>query len=499
MGFLINEGVLEKYTEENGITEVMVPEGITKIASSAFLDCKTITSVVIPDGVQQLGVCVFRGCTSLRSVKFPKSVAFIGMMAFDETPWLEQNPDDYVIGGSVLILCKSKEKELFIPEGITYINEFAFENVEPEIIHLPDSLTELTDELFSKCSSIKKITMSDCVKVIPNSFLSECENLEEIQLPSELTEIGCDAFNSCAKLSKITFPETLTNIGEFAFAHCTALKDIRFPSSLVEIGTRAFEDCTGLKRLSLPDNHTELGMDAFGFISFDEVFIPAHFTDGNSITRAFFAENTGNIKIAPENDALTIVDGILFSKDIKVIYSVAVNKEQMEIPETVEEIADYAFLNCKKLAKITLPQSIRSIGKKAFQGCTALTEITIPETVSEIAVCTFNNCCGLKDVALPESLSSIGAYAFSNTAIQKIVIPQTVELLGEGAFEDCEHLAEVVMPDTIQTSQFYEDNDYEGDCWASYDVESKETLLKSAFCGTPWLKEQGYSADEEDG
>lgn len=109
----------------------------------------------------------------------------------------------------------------------------------------------------------------------------------------------------------------------------------------------------------------------------------------------------------------------------------------------------------------------------------------------------FNNCTSLKKVTLPESLTAISAYTFANTAIERIELPKNVTLLGDGAFEYCESLTEVTMPEAVTQSQFYEDGDWEGDCYGSYDVESEEDLLKSVFKGTPWLKSQGYAEDEE--
>lgn len=41
MGFEIENGVLKKYTEEPGVTEVVIPEGVTSIGAEAFEACGT--------------------------------------------------------------------------------------------------------------------------------------------------------------------------------------------------------------------------------------------------------------------------------------------------------------------------------------------------------------------------------------------------------------------------------------------------------------------------
>ena len=65
MGFEIENGILKKYKEEPGVTEVVIPDGVTSIGDSAFSSCKKLTSVTIPDSVTSIGYGAFWGCKSL--------------------------------------------------------------------------------------------------------------------------------------------------------------------------------------------------------------------------------------------------------------------------------------------------------------------------------------------------------------------------------------------------------------------------------------------------
>ena len=40
MGFQIENGVLKEYTKEPGVTDVVIPEGVTRIGNWAFYGCK---------------------------------------------------------------------------------------------------------------------------------------------------------------------------------------------------------------------------------------------------------------------------------------------------------------------------------------------------------------------------------------------------------------------------------------------------------------------------
>ena len=45
MGFQISNGVLKKYTEEKGVTEVVIQDGVQRIGERAFSGCDNITNV----------------------------------------------------------------------------------------------------------------------------------------------------------------------------------------------------------------------------------------------------------------------------------------------------------------------------------------------------------------------------------------------------------------------------------------------------------------------
>lgn len=74
--FVIKEGVLEKYEGAGG--SVRIPDGVSKIADSAFSRCSGVTEVVVPDSVTEIcshaffAVRTCRGPFSLRGCpRFP--------------------------------------------------------------------------------------------------------------------------------------------------------------------------------------------------------------------------------------------------------------------------------------------------------------------------------------------------------------------------------------------------------------------------------------------
>ena len=98
MAFEIENGVLEKYIEEHGVTEIVIPDGITSIGSGAFEYCRNLTSVVIPDSVTIIEAWAFSGCRSLTSVAIPDSVTSIGALAF---LWCQEIEELTIFGYSI--------------------------------------------------------------------------------------------------------------------------------------------------------------------------------------------------------------------------------------------------------------------------------------------------------------------------------------------------------------------------------------------------------------
>ena len=122
----------------------------------------------------------------------------------------------------------------------------------------------------------------------------------------------------------------------------------------------------------------------------------------------------------------------------------------------LKEIDSHAFLNCKKLASITLPNTVTYLGDDdpnsiegsgMFEGCESLTSFKFPSSYASrnLPGFTFKNCKNLATIDWngynPKRLNSC---AFWNCdKITWSQVPQSVEELGDECFYDCAALTSV--------------------------------------------------------
>lgn len=64
-------------------SEVVVPDGITQIASSAFFRCLGLEKVFLPTGIHSIGSNAFNSCEDLEIINLPFTIEYIDKGAFE--------------------------------------------------------------------------------------------------------------------------------------------------------------------------------------------------------------------------------------------------------------------------------------------------------------------------------------------------------------------------------------------------------------------------------
>ena len=182
------------------------------------------------------------------------------------------------------------------------------------------------------------------------------------------------------------------------------------------------------------------------------VSIPATLTDLGSEP---FADcpSLSAILVDAANPAYTIVEGILYNKDITTLIACPGKMEgEIVIPSTVITIDVSAFHGCAYITSVSIPETVNSIGKHAFQKCYNLITVNLPEGINNIADSTFNYCLSLNEITIPQTVKSIGVMAFYNCGeLTGISLPDAVETIADYAFSLCFSLNGITLPKNLKT------------------------------------------------
>ncbi|MBQ8206488.1 MAG: leucine-rich repeat domain-containing protein, partial [Bacilli bacterium] len=167
------------------------------------------------------------------------------------------------IGDSAFSRCRSL-KSITIPNSVTSIGDSAFRYCSSLTnIVIPGSVTSIGDSAFCGCDSLKSITIPDSVTIISNGAFAGCSSLTSITIPDSVTSIGYRAFRDCISLTSVTIGNSVTSIGYGAFWGCSSLESITIPDSVTSIGDSTFEGCSSLTNIVIPDSVTSIGDSTF--------------------------------------------------------------------------------------------------------------------------------------------------------------------------------------------------------------------------------------------
>ena len=229
MGFKIENGVLVDYTSEKGVTDVVIPDGVTKIGREAFVFCDSLTSVTIPGSVTEIGWNAFKGCSSLTSVTIPDSVTKIGSFAFSD--------------------CSSLTS-VTIPDNVTEIGGYSFYGCSSlTSVSIPNSVTQIGYRAFYGCSSLTSVSIPNSVTQIGENAFSRTPFLENDS--REFVVYGKVLYQYNRRQTNVIIPYDITTIGYRAFYKCSSLTSVTIPDGVTKIGYGAFDGCNSLKNISI--------------------------------------------------------------------------------------------------------------------------------------------------------------------------------------------------------------------------------------------------------
>lgn len=169
--------------------EVVIPEGVKKIAETAFMSCH-IKSVKFPDSLDLIEDRAFFCCDELESIDFGNSIFSIGGMYSE----------------SVFSYCKSLKRITF-PSQIKDIGDRAFINcINLSSVTLNEGLLFIGESAFSNNKALTEINIPATVQKLADRCL---DNVRRINISGYLPK---DFFKSCIRNSEDDYNYSDDNI-----------------------------------------------------------------------------------------------------------------------------------------------------------------------------------------------------------------------------------------------------------------------------------------------
>ncbi len=353
-------------------TAYAVPDGVTSIEDSAFVDCNsTVRSITLPSSVVSIGQFAFSGCSGLTSVAISNGLIQIGYAAFKECTGLNS---------------------VDIPSSVRRIEGYAFDRCSGlTSVKIPNGVASIEEFTFYGCSGLTNVSIPNSVTFIGPYAFYGCSGLRT----PILNEAGTTLFSypQSSMATSYVIPSTVTKVEDYAFLGCYTLVSVTIPEGVKSIGFYAFLGCTGLTNITIPNSVTSIGSDAF--------------TNCIGLLSPVF------------NEARTTL----------YFYPPSLQAASYAIPDSVTSIGRSAFHSCSSLKSITIPDSVTSIEDFAFFLCNGLTSVTIPRSVTRVGESVFGDCEELKSVTIFRTLKQIGENAFGNATVSVVSVPGTVEFI----------------------------------------------------------------------
>lgn len=285
--------------------------------------------------------------------------------------------DTVYIGSGTLCLSEIKKtdaKKMVIDGSVTFADCNYMCDDEERVV-MPEY-----DSWFSKCPNVKNIKVTSATYISnDNAWKAEDVNCTfaagDLYVKNNILmyRYKTQGVFACPIPQKgiVEIPEKTENIYDSAFLKCQKITKVKIPATVKKIGSAAFGYNSAMKK----------------------------------------------IEVDKSSKYLKTVDGVLYSKDGKILYAYPSGKKDKIfcVPENVCAIADGAFMGASNLPKIILSSKVEYVGVCAFMDCKRLRQVKSKNEIKFMMASAFLNCKKMKKYPQVEGETKVDGRVYFNS------------------------------------------------------------------------------------
>lgn len=248
---------------DSGIENIHLPKDLKQIGTRAFTKSE-LKNIVIPNKTKNLGEYAFLDCEELTEITLPESVTKIPSGIFENCYSLKtvNAPNVDTVCDHAFYNCKNLETFDFSKLQSLELMAFAYTSIRKAVFS--DRLVNFGAAIFFNCKNLQIVDMKTCkIQKIPYQCFCFCNELKDIQLSQDVTAFDNDCF-SRAKLNKLVI-NTGTYVDNNAFGK-SFINELVFADDTnhltkTAVHPLAFENAE-VGKLAIPDHMYDRFKDA---------------------------------------------------------------------------------------------------------------------------------------------------------------------------------------------------------------------------------------------